>query len=138
LVVAPNVAGTAALARQPRLDVFDWRLVARTLAAQAADGDAIVLLPGFSRIPLDYYYRGPQPRLALVPDGTDLVADDGARLPEVARRLGAHRRVWLLTAPPVPPAVEALVSALGARGYAVARIEHVNAATLVLLEATSR
>jgi len=138
LVLAPNVAGTVAFARQPRLDVFDWRLVARTLAAQAADGDAIVLLPGFSRIPLDYYYRGPQPRLALVPDGTDVVADDGARLPAVARRLGAHRRVWLLTAPPVPPAVEALVSALGARGYAVARIEHVNAATLVLLEAASR
>lgn len=138
LVLAPNVAGTVAFARQPRLDTFDWRLVARTLAAQAAEGDAIVLLPGFSRIPLDYYYRGPQPRLALVPDGTDVVADDGARLPEVTQRLAAHRRVWLLTAPPVPAAVEALASALIARGYAVARIEQVNAATFVLLEAKSR
>ncbi|WP_337877485.1 hypothetical protein, partial [Elioraea sp.] len=107
LMLASNVAGTVAFARQPRLDAFDWRLVARTLAAQAADGDAIVLLPGFSRIPLDYYYGGPQPRLALVPDGRDAIADDGGRLPEVTRRLVAHRRVWVLTAPPVPPAVEA-------------------------------
>jgi 4-amino-4-deoxy-L-arabinose transferase-like glycosyltransferase len=137
-LLASNVAGTVAFARQPRLDAFDWRLVARTLAAQAADGDAIVLLPGFSRIPLDYYYGGPQPRLALVPDGTDVIADDGSRLPEVVRRLAVHRRVWLLTAPPVPAAVEALASALVARGYAVARVEQVNAAALVLLEAAPR
>jgi mannosyltransferase len=133
-VLAPNVAGTLAFYGQPRLDVFDWRLVARTLAARARPDDAIVLLPGFSRIPINYYFRGPQPRLALTPDGADVAGDGGARLPEVTRRLSEHPRVWLLTVPPVPSAVEALAASLSARGYAVARGEAVNMALLILLE----
>jgi uncharacterized membrane protein len=136
MVLLPNVAGTVTFARQPRLDTFDWRLVARTLAAKASDADAIVLLPGFSRIPLDYYYRGPQPRLALTPDGADVIAENGGRLPEVTRQLAAHRRVWVLTAPPVPVAVDSLAAALAAQGYVVSRLEPINAATLILLERT--
>lgn len=135
LVLIPNAVGTAAFHRQPRLDVFDWRLVSRTLAEQARPEDAIAFLPGFSRIPVNYYFRGPQPRIVLTPLGErDVEAPGGARLPQVADALAQHQRVWILTVPPVPPAVEALLEALGRRGFEVRRREAVNMARLILVE----
>ncbi|MBM3471241.1 MAG: hypothetical protein FJX73_10700 [Armatimonadetes bacterium] len=135
LVLVPNAAGTLAFYCQPRLDVFDWRLVSRTLAAQARPDDAIAFLPGFSRIPVNYYFRGPQPRVVLTPRGErDVEGPGGARLRQVADALAQHQRVWILTVPPVPPSVGVLVGALGERGFAVTRQEAINMARLILLE----
>jgi len=135
LVLIPNAVGTAAFYRQPRLDVFDWRLVSRTLAEQARPDDAIAFLPGFSKIPVNYYFRGPQPRVVLTPRGEgDVEGPGGARLPQVADGLARHQRVWILTVPPVPPAVEALLEALGRRGFEVRRQEAINMARLILVE----
>ncbi|MDR7484288.1 MAG: glycosyltransferase family 39 protein [Armatimonadota bacterium] len=134
LVVMPNVTGTLAFHRQPRLDVFDWRLISRTLAAHARDDDAIVFLPGFSRIPVDYYFRGPHRRVVLTPDGADVVGPEGARLAGVVESLSRHPRVWILTVPPIPEALERLTRALDRRSYRVARREAVNMAVLILLE----
>ncbi|MDR7520992.1 MAG: glycosyltransferase family 39 protein [Armatimonadota bacterium] len=134
LVVMPNAIGTVAFYRQPRLDVFDWRLISRTLAAHARDDDAIVFLPGFSRIPVDYYFRGPHFRMTLTPEGDDVEGPNGVRLPAVVDTLAGHSRVWVLTVPPVPQAVGSLMGALDRRSYRVARREVVNMAVLILLE----
>lgn len=137
LVVWPNAIGTLGFYRQPRLDVFDWRMVSRRLAARAQESDAIVFLPGFSRIPVNYYYRhgrGSQLRLALTPDGDDAIGPGGARLPAVVAMVSDRPRVWILTVPPVPPAVEALVRGLNQRSYAVVHQEAVNMARLIMLE----
>ena len=137
LVIWPNAAGTLGFYRQPRLDVFDWRMVAQRLAARAQGSDAIVFLPGFSRIPVNYYYRyerGSQLRLALTPDGDDVIGPGGARLPAVVAAVSERPRVWILTVPPVPPAVEALVEALNRRSYTVAHQETVNAVRMIVLE----
>ncbi len=134
LVLIPNVAGALAFHRQSRLDVFDWRLVSHTLAAQARPDDAIAFLPGFSRIPVNYYFRGPQVRLALTPVGADVVGEGRMQTAQVVEALARHPRVWILTVPPVPPAVEVLVGALGERAYAVTRQEGINMARLILLE----
>ncbi|MDI6772633.1 MAG: glycosyltransferase family 39 protein [bacterium] len=135
LVLIPNAVGTAAFHRQSRLDVFDWRLVSRTLAEQARPEDAIAFLPGFSRIPVNYYFRGPQPRIVLTPRGEgDVEGPGGARLPQVADALARHQRVWILTVPPVPPAVGTLLEALRRRGFEVRRQEAVNMARLILVE----
>lgn len=133
-VLLPNILGLAAFYRQPALDVFDWRKVARTLAAQARDDDAMVFLPGFSRIPVDYYFRGPQPRLVLTPRGEDVEGIGGARMPEITSALARHPRVWILTVPPLPPAVGVLVESLSRQGFAVQRLETVNMVRLILLE----
>jgi hypothetical protein len=120
LVVAANLAGTIAFYRQPSLDVFDWRYVAHELAVATRADDAIVFLPGFSRIPIDYYFPGPQPRIPLTPDGDDVVGPGGARMPEVASTLLAHPRVWIVTVHPVPSAVPAFIRAMTARSFVVA------------------
>jgi mannosyltransferase len=120
LVLAANLAGTVGFYRQPRLDVFDWRYVARELAAATRADDAIVFLPGLSRIPIDYYFRGPQPRIPLTPEGSDAVGPGGARIPEIASSLRAHPRVWIVTVQPVPDAVAVLVETLKSQSFVVA------------------
>jgi uncharacterized membrane protein len=120
LVLAANLAATVGFYRQPRLDVFDWRYVSRELAAAARADDAIVFLPGFSRIPIDYYFRGPQPRIPLSPEGSDVVGPRGARMPEIAASLGIHPRVWIVTVQPVPVAVSKLVESMRPRSFIVA------------------
>jgi 4-amino-4-deoxy-L-arabinose transferase-like glycosyltransferase len=137
LVLWPNAAGTLGFYRQPRLDVFDWRMVSQRLSARAQEGDAVVFLPGFSRIPVNYYYRrdrGSQVRLALAPDGEDVIGPGGARLSVIVPRLAQHPRVWIITVPPIPPAVDAIVTALGRRSYIVLDLEHVNLVTLIQMK----
>jgi 4-amino-4-deoxy-L-arabinose transferase-like glycosyltransferase len=134
VVILPNLLGLASFYRQPALDVFDWRKVARALAAQARDDDAVVFLPGFSRIPVDYYFRGPQLRLVLTPRGEDVEGPGSARMAEVVGVLARHPRVWILTVPPVPPAVGVLVESLSQQGFAVQRLQTVNMVRLILLE----
>lgn len=129
-----NVGSLVRYYQLPRLDFFDWRAVSRTLAAGARDDDALVFLPGFARMPVDYYFRGPQLRLALTPDGQDAVGPAGARLPAIVAMLGRHPRVWIITVPPVPPAVETMLDALGRRAYRIQRQEHVNRVILIQTE----
>ncbi len=136
VVVVPNAAELVSYYRQPSLDVFDWRRVSGTMAAGARPDDAIVFLPGFARIPVNYYFRGPQPRLALTPDGTDVIGPGGTRMPGVVVLLEQHPRVWILTALPVPPSVDTLIEALGRASYTVTRQEAINMTRLLLLERT--
>jgi hypothetical protein len=63
-----------------------------------------------------------------------LVGPGGARLPAVVAVVSEHPRVWILTVPPVPPAVDALVGALKRRSYTVTYLETVNAVRLIVLE----
>ncbi|MGQ0571184.1 MAG: glycosyltransferase family 39 protein, partial [Armatimonadota bacterium] len=134
LLVASNATATLAFRRQPRLDAFDWRYVSATLAAQARPDDAIAFLPGFSRIPVNYNYRGWQRRLALTPAGADVIGDGGRRMNAVVSVMKEHPRVWILTVPPIPAAVETLVGALKANSFEVTRQEAINLARLILLE----
>lgn len=126
LVLAVNVAGTIGFYRQSRLDVFDWRYVSRELAAATRADDAIVFLPGFARIPIDYYFRGPQPRIPLTPEGADVVGERGMRMPEVVSALRGYPRVWIVTVQPVPDAVASLIDALKAQSFVVAHRARLN------------
>lgn len=134
VALGANVVALWHFYRQPRLDVFDWRRVAQTLAADARPDDAIAFLPGFARIPVNYYFRGPQLRVALDPRPLDAESPGGPHMSALVQSLSRHRRVWIVTVPPVPPSVETLATALRRRSYAVARRETVNMARLVLLE----
>lgn len=134
LLLIPNVGSLVQYYREPRPDVFDWRRVALTVGAQARPDDAFVFLPGFSRIPVNYYFRGPQPRLALTPAGPDVIGDRGIRMPGVVDRVSRHPRVWIVTVLPVPLSVETLINALRKRSYAVAKLDAINYARVILLE----
>ena len=134
VVVATNVASLARLYRLPRLDVFDWRAVSSVLASASRPDDVIAFLPGFARIPVNYYFRGPQQRLALDPRVLDAEGPTGARMGLLVTALVQQPRVWIVTVPPVPPSVETLIAALGRRSYRVAARQEVNMARLILLE----
>ena len=136
-VLVPNAIGLVSFYRKPRLDVFDWRRIAQALAAEARPDDAIVFLPGFSRIPVNYYFRGPQPRLALTPDGADVVGAGGARMDAVVPFLARHPRVWIVTVPPVPTSVNAMIDALRHNSYRLTKQGNINMAHLILLERLS-
>jgi len=134
VLLIANVGSLVQYYRQPRPDVSDWRRVALTMGGQARPDDAIIFLPGFSRIPVNYYLRGPQPRLALTPSGQDVMGDKGLRMPGVVDRVSRHPRVWIVTVLPVPRSVETLIDALGQRAYAVRRVDAINYVRVILLE----
>jgi len=133
LIFVPNVMVLGAFYRQPALDVFDWRSISRTMATAARPDDAIVFLPGFSRIPVNYYFRGPQPRLALTPQRLE-GAGGQQEMRAVVAALARHPRVWVLTVVPVPPSVVALVDAMRRESYTLTAQQAINMARLVLLE----
>ncbi|MGH7460941.1 MAG: glycosyltransferase family 39 protein [Longimicrobiales bacterium] len=137
-LVVPNVLVLVSFYRQPALDVFDWRKVSVALAASARTDDAIVFLPGFSRIPVGYYFRGPQPRLALTPEGPDVLGPGGVRMSGIVSMLTQHPRVWLVTVPPFPQSVKTLMAALGEASYRVQAHEQINIVWLLLFERTRR
>jgi hypothetical protein len=135
-VVLLNITSLIGYYRMPRLDVFDWRSVAGALALRAESNDAIVFLPGFSRIPVNYYFRGPQARLALTPDGADVVGDGGVRTTAVVASLTKSPRIWIVTVPPVPLSVETMVESLAGHGFTIAGQGSVNLVRLILLKRT--
>jgi uncharacterized membrane protein len=134
VVLGVNAAALARFYRQPRLDVFDWRRVSATLAAAAQPTDAIAFLPGFARIPVNYYFPGPQPRLALDPRTLDPEGPQGPRMSLLVATLADRPRVWIVTVPPIPTSVDTLITALGRRSYGVTQRRDVNMARLILLE----
>ncbi len=136
VLLVPNVVALVQYYQYPKLDFFDWRQVSRTLAAQAHDDDAIVFLPGFARIAVNYYYPAlaSQPRLVLTPYGQDVLGPKNERLPEVVAFLAPYPRVWIISVIPVPPSVDAMMAALGRQSFAVTRREEVNVMRLFLLE----
>lgn len=133
-VLAPSAVGLRDLYRTPGLDEFDWRQVSRTLAALARPDDAIVFLPGYPRIPVNYYFRGPQPRVALTPQGADVVGAGGVRGDAVVAFLARHPRVWILTVPPVPASLDSVIGALRQHSYGITRQGRINKVRLILLE----
>lgn len=134
VLLIPNVGALVRYYSAPRPDNFDWRKVALTLGAQARPDDAMIFLPAFSRIPVNYYFRGPQPRLALTPAGSDVTGDRGMRIPGVVDRVSGHPRVWIVTVLPIPLSVETLVRALHERSYSITRLDAINYARVILLE----
>ena len=138
VVVTASAAALVRFYQQPRLDVFDWRKVSATIAAGAQRDDAIAFLPGFARIPVNYYFHGPQLRLALDPRVLDAEGPRGSRMSLLVTALAERSRVWIVTVPPVPPSVETLIAALGRRSYRVRMRQDVNMARLILLERRRR
>lgn len=134
VLIAPNVASLVRYYQIPRPDVFDWRRVSYTLAARAHPDDVIIFLPGFPRIAVNYYFRGPQPRLALTPSGADVVGTGGMRMPGVIDLVSRHPRIWIVTVLPVPRSVEVLIDGLRERSYAVTRLDAIYYTRLILLE----
>lgn len=134
VLLTPNAASLIRYYRTPLPDVFDWRRVSQTLAASAHADDAIVFLPGFPRIAVNYYFRGPQPRLALTPSGADVIGAGGMRMPGVVESISKHPRVWIVTVLPVPRSVEVLIGTLGQKSYTVTRLDAINYTRLILLE----
>lgn len=68
-------------------EMEDWRGVDRLVQAQGQAGDGVIFHAFYTRIPFDYYYAGPLPRLGL--DYTDFPA----QLSQVA---GQYQRVWVV------------------------------------------
>lgn len=133
VLVVSNIGGLRAYYNQPRLDDFDWRRAALVVRERVGAEDALVFLPSFSRIPFSYYLPGPQPRLALVPDGQDVVDEGGLRMAGVVGRLSRHARVWIITADPLPIAVWNLERAMVKKGYVVQLRARVNRLGFTLL-----
>ena len=74
----------------------DFRAMARYIAAQAAPGDAVVILAAYSSIPFDYYYHSQfQGQGEVIPYGSD--PTNPAQVVESMTRIAQqHSRVWLV------------------------------------------
>jgi len=86
----------------------DWRAVGRHLTTVAEPQDFVLFLPAFTRVPLEYYFQGPQARMGLnpreIPEGPGRVGRrrftlrlevNPQQLKNVAR---GHPRMWVVTA----------------------------------------
>jgi uncharacterized membrane protein len=98
----------------------DWRGAADYLRLHARPGDVLLFIPAFTRLPFEYYYRGPHTTLTVNPreivEGGRVVGfrtDDaaGAPLQALARR---RARLWVVAAAPI--GVEARLALLRQTG----------------------
>jgi len=133
-VLVPNALALGDFYRRPRMDDFDWRMLAQTVSRRARSDDAMVFLPGFSLIPVDYYFRGPQLRMALTPNGTEVIGPGGIGMREVGAALKPHPRVWILIVPPIPPAADGLLRMLQRDAFKVTGQGRVHRTYLILME----
>ncbi len=69
----------------------DWRSAASYITAHAQEGDAILVVPNYSAIPLTYYYRGDLPILS--PFGGPVAAD---AIAPALQNLDGYNTVWLV------------------------------------------
>ncbi len=67
IVVLVSTPALRNLYFDPGFQVYNWRGAAAWLVAEAGPNDLIVITPGFNRIPLSRYFRGPQVILAIDP-----------------------------------------------------------------------
>jgi hypothetical protein len=82
---------------------YDWREAARHVTAKARADDFIMFIPGFARIPFEYYFQGHQARVSLNPDV--LTGSRTAELKTLTEKLDRishrHPRMWIVATIPV-------------------------------------
>jgi mannosyltransferase len=100
---------------------YDWRGTARALATHAAPQDLIVAFPGQARIPLTYYFKGPQRIEEMTPreylDVTAGAVQDDPQQTERNREVlktyaAAHPGMWIVATRPLPAAALGRLQAL--------------------------
>ncbi len=98
-----NLPALANLYREPSM--YDWRAAAEHVTAKAEPKDFIMFIPGFARIPFQYYYHGTQAQASLNPklvrlgqEEVRLAEGDRERFVTIAR---AHPRLWIVATIPV-------------------------------------
>ncbi len=91
---------------------YNWRGAAQYVAARVRPNDLLLFIPAFSRIPFDYYFRGPNARVSLSPkrilggefalgdpEAAEVKGDQGvARIAAMAQR---HPRLWIIATIPL-------------------------------------
>lgn len=84
---------------------YNWRSAAAYVTIKAKDNDFILFIPGFARIPFEYYYEGRQQRASYNP--VPLLRSSGPvfsvrlqanNVTEIAR---AHPRMWIVATVPL-------------------------------------
>jgi len=97
---------------------YDWRGAAQFVSSKTRPEDYFLFIPGFARIPFEYYYKGPQGSLELTPtEDYRMVRIKTIPAPTVdkawARQLAeGHPRLWIVATVPVPPEAYARLSGL--------------------------
>ncbi len=84
------------------LDPFDWRAAADVLNREARPDDLVLFLPGFSSVPVSYYFRGESQRIALTPQGAEVEGPQAIRTEDVGRRIRQSPRTWIVMTKPFP------------------------------------
>ena len=103
LVASFNLPALANVYREK--STYDWRAAAQHVATQARPGDYLLFIPGFARIPFQYYFNGPQVQGSLNPTlvraepaQVRLSDGDAARLTAIAQQ---HARMWIVATIPI-------------------------------------
>jgi len=99
---------------------YNWRGAAQLVTQHAGRTDYILFVPGFSQVPFEYYYKGPQGRLRLNPlEIFDMARVSRPSTPQIdkawVRHLAkVHSHVWLIITIPIPDnALLRLIDLLG-------------------------
>ena len=96
--------------RWHRAGDYDWRGAAAIVSRTAGANDYLLFIPGFARIPFEYYYKGNLGRYELTPVETYQMARmKTSPVPSVdkawARSIAeVHPRIWIVTTVPMTPA----------------------------------
>ncbi len=86
---------------------YNWRGAAELVSRTAGPNDYLLFVPGFARVPFEYYYKGPLGRQELTPVEEYRMVRMKAPTPKVdkawARRLAeVHPHLWIVATSPVP------------------------------------
>ncbi|TAM74862.1 hypothetical protein EPN44_10120 [bacterium] len=105
LLILASSAVTLVSTYRPMAKAGDWTRLTSYLEARERPGQPILVFEAENAVPLAYYYRGPNPIVA-IPVAVDFrtynvdrfVLHDGAQIAaQLARIPGDHRTLWLVT-----------------------------------------
>ncbi|KRT77655.1 MAG: hypothetical protein XU14_C0008G0043 [Armatimonadetes bacterium CSP1-3] len=103
VLAAFNLPVLANLYREP--STYDWRAAAQHVSAKAGPKDFILFIPGFARIPFQYYFSGPQVQASLNPkllrfaqEEMRLAEGDTERFAAIAKK---YPRMWIVATIPI-------------------------------------
>ncbi|TAM86017.1 hypothetical protein EPN42_14005 [bacterium] len=105
LLILASSAVTLVSTYRPMAKVGDWARLTSYLEARERPAQPILVFEAENAVPLAYYYRGPNPIVA-IPTAVDFrsynvdhfVLHDGAQIAaQLARIPGDHRTLWLVT-----------------------------------------
>lgn len=82
---------------------YDWRAAAHYVTAKARADDFVIFIPGFARMPFEYYFEGRQARMVLNPDvlAGNRTADLKTLIGKLDRISHRHPRMWIVATIPV-------------------------------------